>query len=337
MNMPLQKKSRGFSLIELMIAITIGLVLIAAVGAIFFSGSRNYRQDLSRTQMQDELRYGIAALVEDLEMAGFWATLLNPATITLNNSGSSGLAGSDCDAASTAWASATATNLAPVAYADNVTGTSAHAAFPCIASADVLPGTDILAIKRVFGAQAASLQDHQIYLRSNGVNGVLYMQIGTSTPADLTALLPAANNTTWAFSPAIYFIRKYSVTAGDGIPTLCRETLNSANPPSFVSECLASGIENLQLEFGLSTSRNNNYVPDTWVYALTSAQLAQAVAVRIYLLARSTDKVSGYANQKSYQFANLAAYTRFRWHSGPGGVHPNRRWRLELHPSGSSH
>ena len=95
---------------------------------------------------------------------------------------------------------------------------------------------------------------------------------------------------------------------GDGIPTLKMLELTpqatecAANATSacgeFVERALADGIENLQLEYGIDT--NLDGTPDSFVEAPTSNDWENAIAVRIFLLARNIEKTRGYVNNKKY-------------------------------------
>ena len=155
-------RNRGFSLIELMIAITLGMLAVAAVGSVFIYGSRNYKQDDKVSKMQDELRFALAQITQDVEMAGFYAQvrdLIND--IDLHGTATVASAGLDCgptiDSGAFVASGANANNWvfkerrAAVFTRGNATAAQANAMFPCIPNSndEFLAGTDILAIKRV--------------------------------------------------------------------------------------------------------------------------------------------------------------------------------------------
>lgn len=291
-------RQKGFTLVEIMVALVLGLLVVQAVLSLFLSSSRNYGQDQKVAALQDEMRYAISQLTQDIEMTGYWANLLNPGVITLDP----GLSiATDCGpAASVNWLYAL---TAPLAAADNVTGSSAQAGFSCIDTAEVQTGTDVLSIKRVAGHNmaGASLASNQVYLEANATSGTLFKQ-----PA---AGLGAVVATVWPYQPVIYYIRNYSVTAGDGIPSLCRKYLMSgpSTAPTVSSECIATGVEDMQLEFGIDSAADGK--PNLFVSAPTAAQLANAVQVRVSLLIRSSTADNGYSNAKTYTLGNKTAYT----------------------------
>jgi len=70
--MKTHNKQRGFSLIEIMIALTIALVLMAGVMGIMSSSKRTYsiQQDLAR--LQENARFAMEFITSDLRMAGYF-------------------------------------------------------------------------------------------------------------------------------------------------------------------------------------------------------------------------------------------------------------------------
>lgn len=298
--------SRGFSLIELMIAVTLGMLSVAAVGSVFIYGSRNYKQDDRISRMQDDLRFATAQLTQDIEMAGFWAQINDPVN-NVNVHSSLDNNPEDCgpttdggtNAAGNTWIYSE--RRAGLVTLGDVSASTAAAQFACIDASEFVAGTDIIGIKRLAGSTATTFQAGAVYLRTNGVQTTLY-RYGTTHPDP-----SGANVTVYEFQPSIWYIRNYSNTVGDGLPCLVRETLTREDPPQMFAECIASGIQDMQLEFGFDG--NSDGVADSFIeYPSTlttpppANTLAQAVAVRVHLLARSTepDPSTGYINEKTY-------------------------------------
>ena len=74
-----------------------------------------------------------------------------------------------------------------------------------------------------------------------------------------------------------------------------------------VTECLAKGIENLQIEYGIDSNGDGN--ANAFVSAPTVAQMQGAVSARIYLLASTLNIDTAYTNDKTYMVSNAPAYT----------------------------
>jgi type IV pilus assembly protein PilW len=298
------RTQNGFSLVELMIAMTLGLVLTGGLISIFINNRHSFDRDDVILSMQDDARHAIRELVNDLTMAGLWADLILPASIVPDTSLAVGI---DCGPVAAAdWiyrAVIPGTSQSEsLTMVDNATVASANASFSCL-GAEIVPGTDIIAIKRVAGARAPmALTDDTVYLRTNGTVGLLFQE-----PADVPPVVPVpVPFTDWEYRPSIYYVRNFAIVAGDGIPTLCRKVLDFGPVPNMVTECLAQGVENLQVEVGLDSNGDGD--PNVYLPNPTPAQMQNAVSARVFVLARSTQPDIRYTNEKVYSISNAPAY-----------------------------
>jgi len=64
-------KQKGFTLIELMIAMVLGLILVAGVIQIFISNKQAYRVTDAHSKLQDNARFALEVLSRDVRSAGF--------------------------------------------------------------------------------------------------------------------------------------------------------------------------------------------------------------------------------------------------------------------------
>jgi type IV pilus assembly protein PilW len=298
------KKQAGFTLVEIMITMLLSLVLGIAIVTVFINNSHSFSQDDNVLRMQDDARYALQQVAFDLSMAGHYAELLSPANVVQDAS----LAiGTDCGpAAVNNWTylttqPATGESLSLTAV-DNATGAQVVANHSCFDGAEILPGTDVVSIKRVAGAESAVFRNGGIYLRTNGTVGLLYR----SPMAGAPTIPVAIPRTEWEYRPSIYYIRQFANAPGDNIPTLCRKVL-AGGGPTVTTECIATGIENLQIEYGIDTNSNGN--PNAYVSAPTVAEMQSVVSARIFLLARTTDIDTRYANQKTFSLSNSPDYS----------------------------
>jgi type IV pilus assembly protein PilW len=291
---------RGFTLVELMIALVLGLLIVLAIGTVFNQSSDNYRQDERLSSLQDNLRFAMAQLTSDLEMTGFWSELHDPAAVDVSDP-SLGIS-TDCGpAVGWAWDLLTALEAADNGDADVI-----NSKFPCIDKTEIVPGQDAFSIKRVVGTDtdAASLEEGTTYLQTNGTEGQLFRELAASA----TPQTPLVGTVThWRYHPVIYFLRDYHVVAGDGVPTLCRKYLLGGATPAFSTECIAPGIEQMQLEFGVD--RDGNGRPERYLDANAVASLVDVVTVRVTLLGRSEQAHVSYANDKTYRLGNAPDFT----------------------------
>jgi len=289
----------GFTMVELMVALVLSMTLSVAVVSVFVNNSHSFKQDDNISRMQDDARHALREIAFDLSMAGHYAELHLPDVVTPD--GALGI-GIDCGPAGEVnWmyrtVAAGTDNTLSITAVDNASNADAAAAHSCIAAGELLEGTDVVSIKRVVGSSSALLRNGGIYLRTNGTVGLLFRAPAPAAPA-ITVALPRSD---WEYRPSIYFIRQFANNPGDGIPTLCRKILNGAGP-SMVTECLATGIENLQIEYGIDTTEDGT--PDTYMPSPTLAEMQNVVTARVFILARTTDLDTRYDNDKTYSISN---------------------------------
>ncbi len=309
--MKLQFRQAGVNLPELMVAILLGSIISAAVLAMYLSTSRNFRQDERYALMQENGRYALKTLAEDLTMTDFWGKM------TANDAISTALAPTgNCAAGTPAGNDGIGLFDGATALLYNnkhVGGTAVFpAAWPCNEISGVqLANTPILAIKRVQGVPETSPVDQLVRLRTNGTVG--------SFINDNSA--PAGDDSDWRYMPRIYFIRDFFETAGDGIPALCRMdlfltnmgTLTSmgpgtppAGPPTGSADtvsCIAEGIEDFHVQFGIDTDADG--VANQYLSSPTLAQIEGVVSARIFVLARASDADPGHTDAKTFNLGDV--------------------------------
>ncbi|MEG1833905.1 MAG: PilW family protein [Burkholderiaceae bacterium] len=68
---PLARRSRGLTLVELLIAMTIGLGVLAAIAALYLNARASWRVNDNLARVQDSGRFALGFLSQDLRMAGY--------------------------------------------------------------------------------------------------------------------------------------------------------------------------------------------------------------------------------------------------------------------------
>lgn len=299
--MMFRSRRRGFTLIELLISVVIGLLAIAAVGNVFMFTSRSYKQDDKISRTQDNLRFAMAQIAADIEMAGFFAQVNNPQNDVLVST-----------AAKAAYTATTCTSawvfedLGALDTIGNATAAQIEAKFPCVTGAK--SGTDVLAVKRVLGACVTPVAG-TFYLRTNGYENVINYGATGSPTGSVCPVTPTGTTVdVYQFYPVIWY-----VATDQGVPSLCREILTGAGMQKDPGGCVAQGIEDLQLEFGMDTTGaagTPDGVADFFqsfdTTPPTAAERSRMVAVRVHLLARSAERDPNYKNPKSYTVGNVA-------------------------------
>jgi type IV pilus assembly protein PilW len=274
-------RQRGLSLIELLVAMVIGLVLMLAVTSIAMDSSR-VQNELSKTSRQAENgRYAMQMLTREIQLAGFYGELADLPDPP-------GALPDPCDTAIAALETAI---ILPIQGYDG--GTSAIPA--CVQAAGHVAGTDVLVLRRTSTiAETGGLDAAQIYLQSR------------STWPPRLQNPPFAASPDWDAFPIrrlrtdIYFI------GDDGTgPALSRLELNAGAIQSTAVFRLVDDIENLQLDYGID--RSGDGAPSAFdllpAYRAAPAldEWPDVVAVRVHLLARNPEPTLGYADEKSYR------------------------------------
>ena len=317
---PAPSRQQGFTLVELMVAVAVGLLLLGGLSALFVNNS-NAQMEIDRANRQVENgRYAMQLLSADLRNAGYFGEF-DPTLMTMPTT-----MPNPCDRDITLVRSAIALHVQGY---DN-----GNAAPDCLA--DVRPNTDIVAVRHtatciVDAADCEPASAGGPFFQASSCNNqselgsgleANYYQVGLlmsafslhrrdcGTAAGSGTLAPIRRLLTH-----IYFIANNS-QAGDGVPTLKRaDIVSQGNAWNVKIVPLAEGIENMQVEYGVDTDKDG--VAD--LFTTTPASAAgcgdaecavvnwnNVVAVKLNLLSRSLTKSMTYTDTKSYTLGNDA-------------------------------
>jgi type IV pilus assembly protein PilW len=299
--MAVAHEARGFSLIELMIALVIAGVLLLGMSAYFVSSSRIYSETERTSRQIENGRYATALIAEEVRHAGFYGEVGNLTTLPV----------SSAIAMPGAVPSICAFSLADVkaALPLPIQGLDVPGSTPgCLP--DYVSGTDVLVVRRA--------NTTTVTAASVGATTGYYTQTAFCATANPVFVVDQANFTLTGKDCAtvqpvrqlhtyIYYVARCSIgTNADGTckstdPTV--PTLKRAEPTSdgtFVYSPLVEGIENLQIEYGLDT--NADGVAESFTASPSSVtDWSRVAALRIHVLARNTETSAGYTDTKTYQ------------------------------------
>lgn len=315
------RHQRGMTLVEWMISMTIGLILLAGLTTLIAQQSSTQAELEKSSRQIENGRYAMQLLNEDIQMAGYYGEFSNVAGLT-----APGVLPDPC--------LKTIVGIEP-AMAFQVQGYDSLATtsslLTCINQNDHVPGTDILVVRRASSvesdlltpAAAASAAGGQIYLQSgltsSGLEFTKKMATGATTSEFTLLKKDGSLASIRKFLVHIYFVSPCSVPTGsncsnaaDGgkpIPTLKMLELSAAGSDTkMITTALVEGIENMQIDYGIDTTGDGS--PDGQFVATTAAvaDWANLVALRVHLLARSTESSAGYVDPKIYSMGfNSAA------------------------------
>jgi type IV pilus assembly protein PilW len=307
--------SRGFTLVELLVSMGLGLLVLLALTGIFATNSQT-RSEIERTNRQIENgRYALQLLADDLANAGFWGEGTMGGALVMQNI----CAEADDPPGASASNENNLVQAANSGVLMPLVGASSDSALGC--TPNIRPNTEVLAVRRASSCAAgqngcdafeSGVPHLQVMACTSQVAtlqaaGSLTGQIGAGVPrvatgeGNLRFMTRACNAT--EFMPRyrllshVYYVANDN-RAGDGTPTLVRAELGAE---AYSAIPLVEGIEQLRFEYGIDT--NGNGEPNTFLTlaGMNAAQFANVVAVRIFLLARNTEKTPGYTDEKTYE------------------------------------
>lgn len=299
--MILQSRTRhGVSLVELMVAIAVGLFLIGGVIQIYLSSKQSYNAQEQLARMQENGRFAMGLVTTDLRRAGYWGGL------TLDPDGDLGDPGAVAP-------SNTCTNdnnwgrmIEWPTFGLNDTAT-VYDCIPPTGEGTWLRGDVLTSRYADFAPVTGSLGNNRLYLRTTSELGLsathdekesrLAARIITGSTAGESSnalLLAGEDEIERELIARAYYVAQSTTTCsatGGAVPSLWRVQLGDNGVPGAAVE-IAPGVEQLQFQF-LDDS-------DGYVNADTVTDWTSVRAVRIWLLMRGHCPEAGLGNTTEY-------------------------------------
>lgn len=312
----------GFTLVELMIALTIGLILLGGLVNIFVNSSLAHAELKKASEHTENGSIAMWLMSRDVYAAGYFGEFYR-----LPDPG-----------AALPDPCATTVPELYAALAFPVQGYDAPAASPlaCLSNSDFVPGTDILVIRRADATALAPADvpiTNEVYLQGMATTAQIQIGVGGSpvgttlkadgTPADIFKKNGSAAADSRKFHVRIYFVAPCSVPANGGdsctgagddggnpIPALKRLELAAlGGVTAWRTASLVEGVQNLQIDYGidnqpatqnLATGQFGDGAPDSYVTSPATADWPNVVSLKAHVLARATQPTLGYTDVKTY-------------------------------------
>jgi type IV pilus assembly protein PilW len=329
---------KGFNLVEIMVAIAIGLLLMLALTTLFVNITSTNKEMANTNSQIENARFSMQVLEADVQHAGFWGDYLpefEDLTMTSAPADAPFDVPSVClDYSTTNWDQAYKINLLGIPV-------QTYDAVPTGCEAIVVnkkANTDVLVLRHAetclpgVGNCEADIAG-RLYFQSSLCDSDPHPYVLDTTnfvlrKKDCTALADKRR-----FISNIYYIRDYAQTAGDGIPTLVRSQFDVSGgvPAHQTPQALVEGVEGFRVELGVDSLSETGGVidytsevewqdPDNWSTAMNrgdgvpdndyvhcetltpcdASTLSNVVAVKLYVLARSSASTPGYTDTKTY-------------------------------------
>jgi len=271
------RTQRGFTLVELMISMVLGLFIILALVTMLINVNRNNSELSGVNRLIENGRFALQLLTSDVSHTGYWGGHVPEFD---NLTGSTTVAPSDVPTAvpdpclafsAVNWTDQYKKNLVGIA----AQGTDIPAVVPSPTTpfcssivTNPQPSTDVLVIRHSEPCVVGSSTDDCSDTRANPSPHLYFQPSRCSTDAspfilntstftvkagDCAAAAPIRR-----FASSIYFVRNYANSPGDGIPTLVRarfgvsNTAVAGNDPEFLpAQALVEGVEGFRVEYGV--------------------------------------------------------------------------------------
>lgn len=320
-----RSRQQGFTMVELLVAVAVGLLLLAGLSTLFTNNSAAQAEIERANRQVENGRYAMQLMTGDLRNAGYYAEY-DPSELTAPTA-----LPDPCDVDLTKMRGA-------IAFA--VQGYDNSNSLGCLS--DVKANTDVVVVRHthtcVVGAadceddtaggpffQASQCSnDYELgsgdttkHYQISAVNQGFTLHKYNCTSANNSGTLADVRR----ILTHVYFVANNSL-AGDGIPTLKRAEVVSKNGAMSVEIVpLAEGIENMQLEYGLDS--NDDGVADSFSPQVSDTEWGKVVSVKLHLLARTLSPSIGHTDTKSYvlgsdangqQYVISAANDKFKRH-----------------------
>ncbi|MES2015147.1 MAG: PilW family protein [Pseudomonadota bacterium] len=296
------KNTRGFTLVEVMIAMAIGLIVVGGVAAVLISSSSLYRSSSNRARLQENSRFALGAMQEDVRMAGYMGCFnirMYPGHFT--NLAGTGFATDyrtlvgGHEAGATGWLPALNASVgngghAPLAGSDVLVvrvpvGPSQPLSAPMTTSSTPIFVADTSDFSVGGLAIISNCSYANVFVVTNIASGDRLLHAhaaGGNSDAHLTRVF---SNTQRATVTPLATVSYFLANASNGVAgnhALFRQQGSGA------AEEVADGVEQMQIEYGIDTDLPPDMVPNKFVTA-NQIGAAPVIAIKVSVLLRSVE------------------------------------------------
>jgi type IV pilus assembly protein PilW len=299
-------RERGVTIVEMMVALLIGLILIAGAVIVYSQSRTTYRTTEAVARLQETARYALDVIENEVRMANFWGLNSRPDYIqnraapadplpTALNTAAAGI--NTCGAN---WA----INIERYIQAADGYGT----VISCQAfNNNPRAGADVLIVRRANDQLPAALAANRMYIQTSRIQGTIFIPSAACTNPLDAACIPGG------FAPPLseshelvanaFYISNDS-TGNAGLPSLRRKRLiGGAGGAAIADEEVIPGVEDLQVQYGLDNNGDGNidrYVTPTGIDLTDPANVV--IAVRVWLLVRAENIEVGFTDNAARTF-----------------------------------
>ena len=291
--LPGRADARGLSLIELLVAVTIGGLLIFGATKVYVDSRATYEVNETAARLQETARYALSVIEPDIRMSNYWG-LVKGASIVINQAPQT--------AASAGAPTSCGNNFAHDLQSNLEASNNAYALGCAAWLHDDRTGTG-----QVFSSDTVTVRRATATL-SSGTTGRLRIcstRVFASLVTDSSACTAAPNGQVNDLVVNAYYVDRDS-THRLGLPALRRHSLVAG--PVFASDEIVPGIEDMQIQFGIDPAGTSGSA-QRYVNPSAVPLGAQVVSVRIWLLVRAENPEVGFRDNRTYEYADRLVAT----------------------------
>ena len=316
------QNSRGFSLVELMVAMTLSLMLLGGIVAIFSSSRASYETTDRLSRIQENGRYALDQVVTDIRSAGFVGCARVPTYVSSSLNTATDVKWNFLDSSIRGYQFISTNSYSPTIAAADIPSAADNSdvlvvrrpkrdAQPLRLQADMGAGSANLTVPNTTSsglnaddiALLYSCEAQAVFQVRSFSGGVITHAVGGGSA---TAPGNASGDVNFAFrrnaevvpvETVIYYIRASS-TGAVGATSLWRRI--GANTP----EELIEGVEQMQLRFGVDTTGDSRV--DTYVTANSVTDWNAVYSVEVALLVRSLEEYGLDLDRETYQLLDAS-------------------------------
>lgn len=283
------KLNLGVSLIELLVAITIGAVLLFGATQVYVDSRKTYEINETTSRLQETARYAISVVEPDVRMANYWGLLKGAALIA----DQAPQTGTSAGLPTTCGDNYARDLMLNIDGSNNSYARSATLTFPatCAAHTGAIASADTLTVRRA-AANTSTSTANTLQICSNRIQGRLFSDGGTCAPSPAGQVNDLVVHT--------YYVNKDSLQE-DGLPALRRKTLIAG--PAIRDDEIIPGIEDMQVQFGIDPTGTSG-IATRYIDPDTLSVNDQVVSVRIWFLVRSEKSEVGFKDGRVYEYGD---------------------------------
>jgi len=339
---------KGWTLVELLIAMTLSLLIIAGISQIYLAAKHSYNIQTSQARIQDVGRYVTEVLTQDIRRAGYWGLMDMrkagtfivppvPSTLTYPTGIPSPPALTTCPTGNAEWGRTITQSI--FGLNNGATG------YACITGE--LANRDVLVMRYADPTPVTAFNPNKLYVRTAPYEAsVVFGDPANCPPGTAGCTLfnyvtPFANAGNYDYelvAHAYYVTNSSSATecgesGAPALPAMARKELDSksSSPGWPIKSELVTGVEDLQFQYGVDTaittlnpagdgSVNQYFNADQITCLGTNPCWNQVRAVRFWVLVKDDCPDPAYNDSNTYYMGDRT-YT------------PNDQYRRALYTS----